>query len=401
VDDHYYRSAAAMESDSTHYDHYSRTGPKIFVGEWASTEGSPTPTMNAALGDAAWLTGLERNSDLVKIASYAPLLVNVNPGGSQWGTNLIGYNALSSYGSPSYYAQAMFGKNRGDVVLPVEVTQREQAEAKSAPPHGAVGVGSWATQVEYRNIKVTSGGQTLYSTDFSKGDADWTVGDGAWQVSNGVLSQTGDLTNCRAVVGSPDWTDYTYTLQARKTGGAEGFLVLFHVVNSDNYIWWNIGGWGNTRTQLEVSRGGGKEGLGQPAANTVAVGRWYDIKIEVNGDDIKCYLDGRLVTETSAAAGKLVPLYTEASRDKATGDVILKVVNITAYPQTIQINLDGAVSVNPYGKSIALSGDPLAVNTIDNPTNVAPKTTKITNAGKSFPHTFPAHSVNVLRVNVK
>jgi alpha-N-arabinofuranosidase len=114
-----------MESDATHYDKTDRSGPKIFVGEWATREGSPTPTMNAALGDAAWMTGLERNSDLVIMASYAPLFVNVSstargPNSSmQWPTDLIGYDALTSYGSPSYYAQKIFNLYRGDVVLPI------------------------------------------------------------------------------------------------------------------------------------------------------------------------------------------------------------------------------------------------------------------------------------------
>jgi alpha-N-arabinofuranosidase len=86
----------------------------IFVGEWATREGSPTPNFGAALGDAAFLTGLERNSDVVIMAAYAPLLVNVNPGGMQWSSDLIGYDALSSYGSPSYYAQVLFGSCLGD-----------------------------------------------------------------------------------------------------------------------------------------------------------------------------------------------------------------------------------------------------------------------------------------------
>ena len=122
IDDHFYRNARDMEGDSHHYDGFSRTGPKIFVGEWATTEGTPTPTMNAALGDAAWMTGMERNSDVVVISSYAPLLVNVNKGASQWGTNLIGYDALNSYGSPSYYAQQMFAQYHGDVILGTSLT---------------------------------------------------------------------------------------------------------------------------------------------------------------------------------------------------------------------------------------------------------------------------------------
>ena len=114
VDDHYYRSAEQFFNDVHHYDAADRKGPKIFVGEWATREGSPTTNFGAALGDAAWMTGMERNSDHVILSAYAPLFVNVNPGGMQWASDLIGYDALNSYGSPSYYAQVMFGAHLGD-----------------------------------------------------------------------------------------------------------------------------------------------------------------------------------------------------------------------------------------------------------------------------------------------
>lgn len=117
VDEHYYRNAFEMESDADHYDKYDRKGPKVFVGEWATREGSPTPNFNSALGDAAWMTGMERNSDIVVMSCSAPLFVNVNPGGMQWESDLIGYNTLSSYGSPSYYAQQMFNTYKGDEVI--------------------------------------------------------------------------------------------------------------------------------------------------------------------------------------------------------------------------------------------------------------------------------------------
>ncbi len=136
VDEHFYRSAFEMESDAGHYDNYDRSGPKIFVGEWATMEGQPTPNFNAALGDAAWMTGMERNSDIVVMSSYAPLLVNVNPGAAQWSTNLIGYDALRSYGSPSYYAQQLFNVFRGAEIIPVTAydmpTQVETLSATDA-----------------------------------------------------------------------------------------------------------------------------------------------------------------------------------------------------------------------------------------------------------------------------
>ncbi len=115
-DDHYYLRAGDIFHEATHYDKTDRNGPKIFVGEWATREGSPTSNFGAALGDAAWMTGMERNSDLIVMASYAPLFVNVNPGGMQWESDLIGYDAASSYGSPSFYAQSMFAEFLGTEV---------------------------------------------------------------------------------------------------------------------------------------------------------------------------------------------------------------------------------------------------------------------------------------------
>ena len=114
LDDHYYLRATTFFHDAKHYDKTDRAGQKIFVGEWATREGVPTPNFGAALGDAAWMTGLERNSDIIVMSCYAPLLVNVSPGAMQWDTDLIGYNASKSYGSPSYYLQVMFARYLGN-----------------------------------------------------------------------------------------------------------------------------------------------------------------------------------------------------------------------------------------------------------------------------------------------
>ncbi len=116
IDEHYYMPPVAFERAAHKYDTYSRTGPKIFVGEWASREGHPTPDMNSALGDAAWMTGMERNSDIVIMNAYAPLQVLIHHGPSQKRTNLIGYNGLQAYGSPSYWAQVMFSSYLGNIV---------------------------------------------------------------------------------------------------------------------------------------------------------------------------------------------------------------------------------------------------------------------------------------------
>jgi hypothetical protein len=116
LDDHYYNDDPTYFAENAHlFDNASRTGPKILVGEYATTQGTPTGTLAGALGEAAFLTGIERNADLVIGASYAPLLVNVNA--PSWPTNLIGYDALRSYGSPSYWMQDMLSAGHGDHVI--------------------------------------------------------------------------------------------------------------------------------------------------------------------------------------------------------------------------------------------------------------------------------------------
>ncbi len=132
VDDHYYSSVPEfLKMGTTQYDTYDRSGPEVFVGEWAAHETPfapwdklsqlepPTPNLWAAIGDAAFMTDFERNSDIVKMNCYAPLFVNVNPGGRQWRPDMIGYDALRSYGSPSYYAFKMFSTHLGDQILNV------------------------------------------------------------------------------------------------------------------------------------------------------------------------------------------------------------------------------------------------------------------------------------------
>jgi alpha-N-arabinofuranosidase len=128
VDDHFYVDVRGAISTPNRYDTYDRSKPKVFVGEWATNNGVGTPTCNldGGLGDAAFLVGLERNPDVIPIHCYAPLLVNVNPGGQQWQTNLIGYNAIDSYGSPSYYVQKMFSNNQGTAVLPTKLGEGAQ-----------------------------------------------------------------------------------------------------------------------------------------------------------------------------------------------------------------------------------------------------------------------------------
>src|SRR5436190_20798714 len=130
LDGHYYRPVDVfLKMARGQYETYDRRGPEIFVGEWAAYETPfepwnaqsrgepPTPNMQAAIGDAAFMTQMEKNSDVVVMNCYAPMFVNVNPGARQWRPNLIGYDGLRVYGSPSYHAIRMFSTHIGDRIL--------------------------------------------------------------------------------------------------------------------------------------------------------------------------------------------------------------------------------------------------------------------------------------------
>lgn len=115
VDDHYYQSPQWFTDNATRYDKADRSGPEVLIGEYGAQDGRPTGTLAAAIGEAGFLTGLERNSDIVIGSMYAPVLVNESQ--SNWPVNLIGLDAGSSYGSPSYWVQQMFSSTLGKSIL--------------------------------------------------------------------------------------------------------------------------------------------------------------------------------------------------------------------------------------------------------------------------------------------
>ncbi len=176
IDEHYYRSTDEFLHMSPEYARkYDRNGPEIFVGEWAAHEDAkirpwdpparrqpPTPTMKAALGDAVFMAAMERNSDLIRMQCYAPLFVNVSPGARQWRPDLIGYDALSAYGSPSYYALEMFSRNLGNEILPVGSQETPiQASATRDSKNGTIFLKLVNPDANTQSAKIAIQGTTL------------------------------------------------------------------------------------------------------------------------------------------------------------------------------------------------------------------------------------------------
>ncbi len=188
---------------------------------------------------------------------------------------------------------------------------------KPISPHGAIGLGSWNTAVQYTNIVVTSNGVTLYQSDFasSSGTSDWHVFNGAWSVSRGLYQQSAIMADCRSTIGSTDWANYTLTLQARKVSGHEGFLIIFNWLDNNNYTWWNIGGWENTLIAIEQASNGAKTGVGDRVAGSISANQWYNIRIVLNGPNIQCYLNDRLIHDVNyTTAAGMAPASTSYAK---------------------------------------------------------------------------------------
>jgi alpha-L-arabinofuranosidase len=403
IHESFYPTARQLMGDSHHYDGYPRDGPK-YATEFNAKEGDPTKTLNAALADMSWMLGVERNADAVVLATAAPLLVNVNGDAAQHPANLIGYDSLSCVGSPSYYALRMFNDNKGDTIIPVKLTPPEADVSPQSGFHGAIGVGSWGTDVQYKDIKVTApGGSILFQSDFSKSTDGWRFGSGDWKVDQGTLHQTSNVIDCTAIAGDPAWTDYTLTLKAKKNDGLEGFLILVHAADDGNFVWWNVAGWNGTSTGMQQTIDGGKVMLGDLVRNQIEYNRWYDIRVEVKGRDIVCYLDNApILTATERPHPDTNgSVYASASRENKTGDLILKVVNALPQAALLNISIDGASTMQNTGTLQVMSGQPGDINTFNAPEKISPTHMNIHFPGTHFSHQFPPYSISVLRVNAK
>jgi alpha-L-arabinofuranosidase len=291
----------------------------------------------------------------------------------------------------------MFAENRGDVYLPTEV---QSPAAEPAITGGMIGVGTWNTAAEFKDIKVTApDGKVLFASDFSSGTQGWKLlGDGAdWKIQDGALRQTAEKEFIRALAGDKSWTDYTLTLKARKISGAEGFLVLFRINGTEDRTWWNIGGWSNTQDAIE------SDGTLDSKASHIETDRWYDLKVAIAGNHVKCWLDGELIHDLDFdTGGKINSLYATSATDAQSGDVIVKVVNASADPLETQLDLAGANNLSGKGTATVLtSNSPTDENSLDNPTKVSPKTGPVDFIGTTLKRTFPGNSFTVLRLQPK
>lgn len=389
-DNHFYNSPQWFLNAFDQYDRRDRKLPPVYVGEVAVTSGDGGDlkgNLIAALAEGVFLMGCERNGDVVKMVSYAPLLAHVD-GRSGW-HGMIYHDSTRAFGTVSYQLWKLFGQHRPDHALRTAV---QFTPAVEPPILGRVGVGTWDTSAEFKDLRVEKEGRVLLEgfgpgTQWQPDGGNWSLADGAWRQADQAvgLSRAGDEA----------WSDYTLTVKARKLGGGEGFLLAFGQAGGDGF-WWNVGGWGNREHGVEFNR----SPAGRRVPGHIETGRWYELKVELHGRQIRCSLDGQLVHELTAPSASR--FFAVAGRDEAAGETVLKVVNTSATPVRATVTLQGARQVEPKARLITLSSDRLDDNnSFEQPQKVAPVSRTVSVPGTAFEQEFPARSFSILRVGTR
>ncbi len=415
TDHHYYNEPSWFLRNTDYYDeeNYRRSvdemtdtiyggGIQVFLGEYAARSNR----LRAAIAEAAYMTGLERNGDIVRMAAYAPLFGNLTA--THWSPDLIWFNNHQVTGSISYYVQKLFSVNQGTRLLKSEL---DGAKTPQTPLSGRIGIGTWYTSAEFDNIKVANNetGEVLGEQNFSLPTDFWWNWENIYsskdfKIKNGKLVQTNTWmpytdTGMVAYYGCDDWTNYTYTLEATKLDGEEGFIIPFAVKDSKNCYFWNIGGWQNTVSCLQQIEDGIKTGQinGTQKPFVAETGKTYNLKVVVSGTQVKCYIDDVLYVEHDFASKAEAEAYHVVSTDE-TGDIIVKIVNTTGTSKVFAFDVENA-DVKSTATVHQVAGDSLDNdNILGAKEDCIMEEFTVSGFSDKFNYTVPAYSVICIRL---
>ena len=391
IDPHWYVSPEFFFASDKLFDQQERGDYEIYIGEYAVNQNVGGGNLLGALAEAAFLTGVERNSDLVKMASYAPLFENVND--RVWPTNLIWFDSYRVMGRSSYQVQKMYAENRPSFNV---ATSFEQPVIPVGVK-GQIAVGGWNTDNEYKDLKVTLADGRTVEADMSQG---WTPQEGTWNAEGGTLKGSGPGVMRWNLWSVPEaFGDCSISLKARKIAGAEGFLIYFGMHDGKNGYVLNIGGWGNQTTAFQRINGNDMPQIPNNISQYVEGGRWYDIRIDIKDGKFTYSLDGKQMLETAI---ENIQRYVVSGYDENTGELIVKFVNATKEPFSTSVNLQNVTSVKRKGKVVTLtSADPKDENTLDDPKRVFPRESTFNKFSGQFDYTFEPWSFTVLRIKAE
>ncbi|WP_352421617.1 alpha-L-arabinofuranosidase C-terminal domain-containing protein [Proteiniphilum sp.] len=390
VDPHWYVSPDFFFRNATIFDEHPRGNYTVYVGEYACNNNVGGGNMIAALSEAAFITGMERNSDLVTMASYAPLLENRND--RAWAVNLIWLDTDQVVGRSSYYVQKMTAEN-----IPtynVRSSMNQSQPKLQMIEDGAVGFGSYETEVEFKEIIVKQGDKRI---DLDIGQ--FSDEKGEWKTGNGILSQTSMQHSTRRILKGLYANDYTLEFKARRTGGKEGFFIYFGITGDHQKGQvFNVGGWDNSTTAVQLYANGNVGSTdGSSIPQSLETNRWYDVKLVVTPEKAELFMDGESVLSYVSTSEPLQ--FFSSGYDETTGEIIVKVVNAADVPYVTNVKLDGASHVEKTGKIIsltAISGE--EENSFDEPKKIYPQESFYNKFGREFGYSFPPFSYTILRV---
>ncbi len=389
LDEHSYRPLYWSFTNFDHFAQYKRGAFDLYIGEFATNSGVGHGNLAAALGDAAYMMSMEANADLVKMGSYAPLLENVNK--PDWDVNLIHFDASRVFGRASYYMCRLFAENRPDTMLPTRASYNASQEK---PIAGPIGLGTYNTSAEFKDIRVESDGHLRYQSDFATDSAkgwqpqadtgEWAIKAGAYVQKNQAVAWT--------YFGNAGLKNVTISLKARKRAGREGFVVVLGKADGRR-IEWNVGGFENHLHAVEAD----DEVLGNPVHASIEAGRWYNVKVEVNGRKVRCFLDGNLVSDVTVPEVETV--LAVSGRDKRTGEIVLKALNTAGERARTSIAIEGDACVSAKGRLIQLTSTaPQDENSFAEPDKIVPVTREVDGLGQRFEATLPPWSLSVFRI---
>ncbi len=394
IDPHWYVAPEFFFQNTTIFDDHVRGKYDVYVGEYACNSQVGGGNMRAALSEAAFIGGMERNGDLVKMTSYAPLLENRHD--RNWPVNLIWLDTDSVLGRSSYYVQKIAAENRPTYNLKTNITM-SAAEAEPFE-EGRLGFGSYDTQVEFKDVTITSDDGIEVPIDL----AECIDQHGEWRFADGVLKQTSMVRPSRYMVADFVSDNYVLECKVRKNSGSEGFFLYWGMnEHNDGYVF-NVAGWANETSAVEGMRHGRTTGVvgNHRVAHSIETDKWYDVKVVITPKQADLYIDGSLLLSCSPEATP--QQFYATGYDEQTGDVIVKVVNSASKPYPLAIRLDGAESVKSIGKVITLAAaSDEDENSFAEPQKIYPLEAEYTGFSDNFTYTFQPFSYTVLRIRAK
>lgn len=394
-DEHYYETPEFFINQYGRYDNQSASSTKIYVGEYAVTKDCGWwGNMNAAIGEAVFMQGCENNSESVTMMSYAPIFTHEE--NCAWRPDMIRFNASLSYGTPSYYVQRMFSNNIGK-----ENIRWTETDNKSAlnVGKGSIGLGTWATGATFTGLTVTSSDTSFVVTDLTA--SDWTTRNGSWALNGDTFKQTNNSAADVTCVLNRLFTttNVDMTVKATKNSGAEGFLIIFDYKDKNNYSWFNIGGWGNSKHAVEQCKDGIKTTIADKTG-TLTTGQQYTIRVKKEGLHVQCYIDNELIIDTNIKGYAERAVFTSANIDDATGILYVKLVNPNSVAAPVVLSFAGG-SVLTAEAEVLSAPNGSDENTLTNPFYITPKNRSVDiNTDGTISYNAAAFSVNVLRLKV-